>query len=76
MEIVGVGEAGIVGEEGAGAQQHRAIAVVGQFRNHPVMQGRRVEEHAGPGQQGQQGAAGEAEGMEHGQGVEEFVFRR
>ena len=69
-------EARVVGEEGAGAEQHGAIAVVGQFRNHPVMQWRGIEKYAGAGQQRQQGAAGEAEGMEHRQRVEEFVFRR
>ena len=58
--------------EGGGAQQHRAAAIVGQLGNDPVVQRARIEEHLGAGEQGQQPAAGQAEGVEQGQGIEEL----
>ena len=75
-EIVGMGELGVVGEEGAGAEHHAAIAVVGHFRNDAVVQRRGIEEQVHAGHDRQQRAAGEAEGMEDRQRVEHFVFGR
>ena len=76
VEIIGMGEFSVVGEEGRCAKEHGAAAVVGEFRNHPVMQRRGVKEEAGAGQDGQQGAGGETERMEDGQGVEHLVVYR
>ncbi|MND95954.1 hypothetical protein D3C80_882230 [compost metagenome] len=74
-EVVGVGELAVVGEEGRGAEQHGAVAVVDDLRNDPVVQRAGVEEHLAAGHQRQQHAAGQAEGVEQRQRHHELVER-
>ena len=76
VEIVRVGKARIVAEESAGAEQHRAAAVVNDLGDDAVMQWRRVEEHFRASHQRHDAAAGKAEGMKQRQRNHEFVGRR
>jgi len=71
-----MGKFGVVAKEGAGAQQHGAAPVIGQFRDHPVMEGRGIEKNPATGQKGQQSPGGEPQGMEEGQSVKEMVVHR
>jgi len=64
---------GVVGEEGAGAQHHRAILVVTHLRDDAVVQRRRVKEEARAGQQRHHRAGGQTESVKNGQRVKEFV---
>ena len=75
VEVIGIGGAGIAGEEGIGAEEDGGVGIIGELRHEAVMQRRGVEEGLHPGQQRQQQPAGEAEGMEDRQGVEHHVSR-
>ena len=65
VEIVRVGVPGIAHEERVGAEQDRGIGVVAKLGDDLVVERRGIEEGAHARQDGQHGAAGEAEGMEH-----------
>ncbi len=66
-------EFGVIAEKSAGAEQYRAVAVVGKLGNHAVVQRRRVEEDFGTREHRQQASGREAKGMEQRQCVEDLV---
>ena len=74
-EVIGMRGAGVAVEEGVGAEQDGGAGLVDQFRHDPVMQRAGVKEHFHPVEQGQQGAAGQPETVEHGQRVEHDIAR-
>ncbi len=48
VEIVRIGETGIVGEEGRSAEQHRTVAIVDQLRHHAIVQRAGIENTSAP----------------------------
>ena len=75
-KIVGMRVFAIVAEEGRGAKEHRAIPVVDDFRDDPVMQRAGVKKDLATGNQRQQHATGQPEGVEQRQRHHEFIQRR
>ncbi len=75
MEVVGVGDARVAGQERVGAEQRGGVDVVHQLRDLPIVQRRRIEIDLHPGHQPQQQSAGQAEGVEDRQRVEHDVRR-
>ena len=63
-EVVGMRKFSIVAEKRRCAEQDRAVAVVYQLRNDPVVQRTRIKKHLASGDERHDDAAGEAEGME------------
>ena len=51
VEIVGMGEARVVLQEGRGAEEHGAATVIDQLLDHAVVERARIDEDAGPGHQ-------------------------
>jgi hypothetical protein len=74
VEIIGMGEARVVLQEGRGAEEHGAATVIDQLRDHAVVERARVDEDAGPGHQRQERPNRQAEGMEHRKDVEDLVL--
>ena len=75
VEVVGVRDPGIAGEEGVGAEEDGRVDGVGDLRDDAVVQRRGIEEGPGAGEKRQQQPAGQPEGVEDRQGVEDHVGR-
>ena len=73
-EVIGVGGARIAAQEGVGAEQDGGAGVVEQLRHDAVVQRRGIEVDRHAAEQRHHQAAGQAEGMEHGQHVEHHVL--
>ena len=73
VKVVGMRFAGVAVEEGVGAEHDGALAVVENFGDYSVVEGRGVEESVDAAHQREECADGEAKAVKHGQGVEEAV---
>ena len=72
-EIVGLTVTGVARAEGVRAADDGGLTLIKEPRHDAVVQRRRIEEHPHPGDDGQQRAYAEPEGVEHGQAVEQLV---
>ena len=75
-EIIRVGILRVAHEERIGAEQHRGIGVITEFRHHLVMQRRRILKAADAAEHRQQGASQQPESVEDRQRVEDDVLCR
>ena len=72
-EVVRVAHLPVALEEAVGAEDDRGVAAVDQLRDDPVVQRRGVHVDGDAAQHRQEHGAGEAEAVEHRQGVEHLV---